>query len=433
MTRCPGLSAKSSLTGPNAVPFHLKVHLFESTNPQSDYRAEVEEYWATPQQWRRSIDSPEFKQPLVVNGDQISEQDKGDYYPLWLKSFITGIFDPVPNADQWNKLNTKITQVTLPNGLRSDACTRIKFKIGSDAVQNDAFANLCFDGNGLLKFTGSPGYSMEFHDYSRFGKKLMIARRYQGDPEPGTEIVANVVLLEELKKPDPSLFVITQPTPPERRNASVEVSQNTIEQAAQGQAPINWPAVHSGNTTGLLSMYISVDREGRVREAYPLNSDNAGLQDVARDQLLKWRLKPIALGGRPVQAQAALSFHFDTALASSSEQPKKDASTATAPPNTTTSPAVAQATGFVKGSLVSQTIPNYPDEARKKHIQGKVVLEITIDASGVPRDIRMVSSPDQALTDSAIEAVTQWRYEPSRLNGLPVSLKSTVEVNFQNP
>lgn len=206
--------AKSSLTGPNAVPFHLKVHLFESTNPQSDYRAEVEEYWATPQQWRRSIDSPEFKQPLVVNGDQISEQDKGDYYPLWLKSFITGIFDPVPNADQWNKLNTKITQVTLPNGLRSDACTRIKFKIGSDAVQNDAFANLCFDGNGLLKFTGSPGYSMEFHDYSRFGKKLMIARRYQGDPEPGTEIVANVVLLEELKKPDPSLFVITQPTPP---------------------------------------------------------------------------------------------------------------------------------------------------------------------------------------------------------------------------
>lgn len=180
-------------------------------------------------------------------------------------------------------------------------------------------------------------------------------------------------------------------------------------------------------------MYISVDREGRVREAYPLNSDNAGLQDVARDQLLKWRLKPIALGGRPVQAQAALSFHFDTALASSSEQPKKDASTATAPPNTTTSPAVAQATGFVKGSLVSQTIPNYPDEARKKHIQGKVVLEITIDASGVPRDIRMVSSPDQALTDSAIEAVTQWRYEPSRLNGLPVSLKSTVEVNFQNP
>jgi hypothetical protein len=33
-------------------------------------------------------------------------------------------------------------------------------------------------------------------------------------------------------------------------------------------------------------MYVSADREGTVREAYPLISDNVGLQDAARDQLL---------------------------------------------------------------------------------------------------------------------------------------------------
>jgi TonB family protein len=424
---------ESSLTGINAVPFHLKVHLFESTNPPSPYHAEVEEYWVSPQQWRRSIDSPDFRQTLIVNGDQRSEQDIGDYYPLWLKGFIIGIFDPVPNLDQWNRVDAKIRQITLPNGVRSDACARVKFKIGSDAVKNDAFGNVCFDGQGRLKFFGSPGYDMEFHDYERFGKKLMIARRYQDDPEPGTELVANVVLLEELKKPDASLFAVTRPTPPELQIESVEVPQTAIEQAAQGQPPITWPPVQSGKTTGLLSMYISVDRDGRVREAYPLNSDNAGLQDAARDQLLKWKLKPMAADGRPVQAQAALSFQFDTTLASHPAQPSGDAVAAPVPQDTASEQTPGVKRGLVKGFLVSQTVPWYPDEAKGKHIQGKVVLSILIDADGTTSDIHMLSSPDQTLTDSAIAAVKQWRYKPYELNGVPVSIRSTVEVNFQLP
>jgi protein TonB len=424
---------KSSLTGINAVPFHLKVHLFESTNPPSPYQAEIEEYWVSPQKWRRSIDSPDFKQTQIVNGDQVSEQDTGDYYPLWLEGFINGIFDPVPNVEQWNKLDAKITQITLPNGQRSEPCARTKFKVGSDTVKNDAFGNVCFDGQGLLKFFGSPGYSMEFHDYERFGKRLMIARRYQDDPESGTELVANVILLEELKKPDLSLFAITQPTPSEHRLESVEVSQGVIEQAAQGQPQIAWPRVQSGNTTGLLSMYISVDRGGRVREAYPLNSDNAGLQDAARDQLLKWQLKPMAVCGRPVQVQAALSFHFDTTLAPNSAQPTPDAVAAPITQDATSENAAGTKRGLVEGFLVSQTAPWYPDEARKGHIQGKVVLSITIDAAGTTSDILMLSSPDPALTDSAIAAVKQWRYKPYELNGVPLSVHSTVEVNFQIP
>jgi hypothetical protein len=191
----------------------------------------------------------------------------------------------------------------------------MKLKIGSETVQNDAFATICFDGEGLLKFVGFPGYGMEFHDYKRFGKE-MIARRYQDDPEPGTELIANVAVLEDLKNPDDVLFAITQPTVPEDRLQSLAVSQTTIEHAAEGQPVLVWPPVQSGKTTGLLSMYISVDRKGRVREAYPLNSDNAGLQDAARDQLLKWKLKPMVANRVPVQAEAALSFRFETTLAS---------------------------------------------------------------------------------------------------------------------
>lgn len=428
---------QSTLTGANAVPFHLKVHVFESTNPPSPYHAEIEEYWVSPQQWRRSIDSPDFKQTLIVNGGHVSELDTGEYYPLWLKNFITGIFDPVPNAEQWNKLDAKITQITLPNGLRSEACARVKLRIGSDTVKNDTYSNVCFDGNGLLKFFGLPGYSMEFHDYERFGKKKIIPRRYQDDPESGTEIVGNVVLLEELKKPDPSMFAIAQSAAPEERIESVEVSQNAIEQAAQGQPSIVWPVIQSGKTTGLVSVYISVDRDGQVREVYPLTADNGDLQDSARGQLRKWKLKPMVVDSKPVQVQAALTFHFETTLAPNSAQHAPDVVTAPVTDDAASAPAAGtkriQATGLVKGFLVSQTQPWYPDEAKKKHIQGKVVLALRIEADGTTNDIRMLSSPDPALTDSAIAAVKQWRYKPYELNGTPVSINSTVEVNFQLP
>ena len=304
---------QSSLTGARAKPFHVKVQLSESSNPASPYRAEIEESWASPQQWIRVIETPEFKQTLIVNGDKSSEQIAGDYYPLWLRAFVNGLFDPVPNADVWKKQDSKVTQMTLLNSQRSDACARMKFKVGSDKVNNDAFASICFDDAGHLKMVASPGYGMEFHDYQKFGE-MMIARRYQYDPEPGTDLVANVVLLEELK-PDAALFTVEHATPAEQKLQSIHVTQSTIEQVSDSEPAMVWPVVKSGKTSGVLSMYISVDRQGRVREAYPLNADNAGLQDAARDQLLKWKLKAMAVKGVPVQAESGMTFRFNTKMA----------------------------------------------------------------------------------------------------------------------
>jgi hypothetical protein len=50
--------------------------------------------------------------------------------------------------------------------------------------------------------------------------------------------------------------------------------------------------VRSGNIDGHLAMYISADDEWQVRVACPLNSENAGLDDPAREQVRKWKLKP---------------------------------------------------------------------------------------------------------------------------------------------
>jgi TonB family protein len=420
----------SSLTGGQSRPFHLKIKLIESTNPSSEYRAEIEEYWVSPEQSHRSIDSPDFKQTLITSNGQVSEQDTGDYFPLWLRNFIRAIADPVPNADLWEGLHAQITQIKLPNGQQSEACARVKFKIGSATVKNDAFGNLCFGDKGLVTFVGTPGYSMEFHDYKKFGKQW-IARRYQDDPEPGTELVAKIIFLGELKKPDASLFSVAPSTSSRDSFRSVPVTQATIEQAAESEPAIKWPPVTSGKTSGLLSMYISVGRDGRVREAYPLNSDNAGLQDTARDQLLKWRIKPIAIDGYPVQVESAMSFHFDTTLSDATQPATSStpaaASSASAPITVRTSPAILRAL------LISDPQPEYPAAAKQKHIQGAVVLTLTLDEGGVPKDIRVVSSPDDSLTQSAVAAVKQWRYKPYLLNSVPVQVQSTVTLSFDLP
>jgi hypothetical protein len=99
------------------------------------------------------------------------------------------------------------------------------------------------------------------------------------------------------------------------RFQSAPVNSQQMEKLTESNAPIVWPSVRSGNIHGHLAMYISADSEGNVREAWPLNSDNAGLEDPARDQVRKWKLKPaVDPSGKRVQVDGGLGFVFDTKI-----------------------------------------------------------------------------------------------------------------------
>jgi hypothetical protein len=80
---------------------------------------------------------------------------------------------------------------TSVNGHPSTSCARAQFKVGTVAVNIDAFAVICFNADGTLASVVRPGYDMGFHDAQPFGKKR-IACRYVADPEPGTELVGQV-------------------------------------------------------------------------------------------------------------------------------------------------------------------------------------------------------------------------------------------------
>jgi protein TonB len=82
------------------------------------------------------------------------------------------------------------------------------------------------------------------------------------------------------------------------------------------------------------------------------------------------------------------------------------------------------------GNRISGENPTYPPEARKKKIQGTVVIDTTVSKDGAIDDLHVVKTPDPSLAESALKAVRTWRYRPYLLNGDPVAVQTTVNVTF---
>jgi TonB family protein len=76
---------------------------------------------------------------------------------------------------------------------------------------------------------------------------------------------------------------------------------------------------------------------------------------------------------------------------------------------------------------IKDVVPVYPDEARAAGVQGVVVVEITVDATGRVSDARVLRSMPM-LDRAALDAVKQWEFRPTVLEGSPVAVKMTVPV-----
>jgi TonB family protein len=78
---------------------------------------------------------------------------------------------------------------------------------------------------------------------------------------------------------------------------------------------------------------------------------------------------------------------------------------------------------------IKHVAPVYPDIAQASRVQGVVILELIIDPNGDVSDARVLRSI-ALLDQAALDAVMQWRFTPTLLNGNPVSVIMTVTVNF---
>jgi TonB family protein len=80
-------------------------------------------------------------------------------------------------------------------------------------------------------------------------------------------------------------------------------------------------------------------------------------------------------------------------------------------------------------NLINPVKPIYPPLAKMARQQGTVKFQATIDKEGKVEDLMLISGPP-LLVQSAMDAVRQWVYKPTLLNGAPVEVVTTVDVNY---
>ena len=100
------------------------------------------------------------------------------------------------------------------------------------------------------------------------------------------------------------------------------------------------------------------------------------------------------------------------------------------PPKAEAPQRIRISSGVQEAKRVHYVAPSYPPLASRARIQGTVVLEAIIAKDGSVQNLRVIEGHPM-LVQSAVQAVQQWRYQPTVLNNEPVEVETVVNVVFK--
>lgn len=87
--------------------------------------------------------------------------------------------------------------------------------------------------------------------------------------------------------------------------------------------------------------------------------------------------------------------------------------------------------GITPPSIIREVKPDYPQDARRRGLEGDVVVEIIVRADGSVGQVRLLQGLGGGLDERAIAAVRQWRFDPARRRGTPVDVVVEIAVEFR--
>jgi hypothetical protein len=290
------------------VPFHLKA----SVSSGAGIQGEIEEYWISPVKWRRTIRTPAFSQTTILNGESFYEKNEGDYFPSALRVIADALLQPIPRKLQEALSQSRVNLVFYPGLARVNYCDSNQVKTGTPPAVGEFLISVCFAGTPpTISSIVMPGYSVEFKDRLPFGK-LLVARNLSSGSSPATKWEAHVVELTTIQAPDESLFMTSETTPASQRFRLFQVSEQEARQVFKNLPPIVWPEVRQGKTSGVVTLYVSLDKNGKPREVWPLNSDNPEISAAACEQIQEWNFGDGHPTGKFVQFETVFTFAFVT-------------------------------------------------------------------------------------------------------------------------
>lgn len=210
----------------------------------------------------------------------------------------------------------------------------------------------------------------------------------------------------------------------------IEVTSDSIRNVLIRKVPPVYPPLaRQARIQGTVILNVIITKSGEIGDVR-LVSGHPLLAPAAIQAVKQWRYKPYKVNGHPVEVATNLRINFSLAgmpaangVAGDIPGGLGDLQGSTQPGHVRVSREVMQA--FV----VSKVPPEYPAHAKEQHIEGPVLLQVSIDKEGNVANLQLISG-HPLLAPAAIDAVKQWKYRPYLLNGEPIEVETQVLVNF---
>jgi TonB family protein len=228
-------------------------------------------------------------------------------------------------------------------------------------------------------------------------------------------------------------------------------------------APVYPPIAKTAHISGTVVLHAIIAKDGTIEQLKVVSGPPLLLKS-AMDAVQQWVYRPTLANGDLVRVDTTISVVYSLegknpsnadgsgsashvpgsspelspapAVDSSQDQqeeaaaPQTSASIGPEPNSSTPRPKSIRVGGKVAAAnLIHQVTPVYPEDAKKQHIQGTVVLHAVIAQDGTMKTVEYVNGPPE-LADSAINAVRQSRYKPTLINGEPVQVDTVISVIF---
>jgi protein TonB len=174
----------------------------------------------------------------------------------------------------------------------------------------------------------------------------------------------------------------------------------------------------AGGVGGVQVVESVIDSTGIVRNARSLRiAGSEALMVAAIDAVLRWEFTPLTVNGAATPVLMTVTVNFTV-----------DGSRATVPAGWPTDP--VRVGGHIKTpAKVRDVRPVYPPVAEQARVQGVVIVEAVIGPDGRVASTRILRSIP-LLDEAALDAVRQWEFTPTFIDGVAVNVIMTLTVNF---
>lgn len=219
-------------------------------------------------------------------------------------------------------------------------------------------------------------------------------------------------------------------------DSSVSIEPLILHSLLKHEAVPEYPAAALQNhTEGIALVDVFVNGNGTIQKVAGKDCPKCSpmFREAAVKAVEQWQYQPVLLDGKPVNVNSSVIFRFRLENGPSVDVLTKPGNVPPSAAFPNWGYSVSLAPWVLHAKLTHGAAPEYPAAALEEHAQGGVFVQVVVDGNGkVEKALGQVCpNCSPILRKAAVQAVEQWQYQPTLLNGKPVTVNSWVIFRFR--